>query len=340
MSERQDDIAEKRRVTIEESLRSAAGGRLWSAQDLEQANTFGTAGAASVFVPGDRFQLGSAQQYIDLGFAGISPDPKKGLIEYLQGTGETLQDYQARTGGLMVSFNADGTATYDPSAYKANYSYDPGPDWFEVAIPALILSVGAAGIGGFLPGTESAFAAGSASVPGFGASATFSATDAAAVSLTSANITEASIAAASLGGVAGAGASEAFFATDVASSGAVQQAVASSASTLTLPSAKGALDVVKTAGTVAGSVGSIVQSASLIDAATNPRSAPAPILATTQPSANPLVLQLGGSDMATKTASTQPAATPAASTFDLMGLLPLAVLVVAVLALSGEIKGE
>lgn len=367
MSERQDDIAERRRVQLEESLRSAAGGRLWSAQDLEAANTWGTAGAASVFVPGDRFQLGSAQQYIDLGFSGVSPDPKKGLLEYLKGTGESLPVYQARTGGLPLRFDADGTAVYDPSAYTANYRYEPGPDWFETVIPALILSVGALGMAGVLPGTGATagasaaggVVAGAEAAGGLGGLADFSlaakgtgfggvgtaglglGSGGSAIGLTPALATgggtllSGGLIGATADGLAAAAGAGAL--SSIPASAQLGSLVGGASLTFPTPSPSMLPKTLNDAAGATRSVASIVQSAAAIDAATSKST---PFLAASAPTVNPLFFNLGGQDMATKTGTAQTQQpTQALAPMTLQSLLPIAVLVVAVLAL-GDMKGE
>ncbi len=135
------------------------------------------------------------------------------------------------------------------------------------------------------------------------------------------------------------GAMASILGTDVASSAATVAA----GSTLTLPSAStgaAALSTLKTGAEVAKSVGAITSSALLIDSAvsgTKP-STGAPVA----PAQNPIFLTLGGQDtMATASKQTaQPAsATATAKSFDWQSLLPLAVLVVVVVALSDELKG-
>lgn len=353
MSDSQEAKRERTAAKVEASLRSAAGGRLWSAEDFDRAAQFGLT-PANIFVPGDTFTLGTVNDYVKLGFANTSPDPLRGLTEYLGQKSESLQDFQARTGGLPLVFNADGTATYDPSVQRVAYSYDnPDDGAFHKIAPLVFATVAGAGLGGFLPGTESVFsglgsaAAGAAeTVPGFGASATFTAADTAAVSFGAANITEATIAGASLGGVAGAGLTETFLVSDVATgSNALQTAAAKAGSSIVTPSssaASGALDVFKTGASVVSAGAGLVQSAAVLDnALSGGTKAPAtalPIISSGTP--NPTVIHLG-TDMATKTSTAQPTATtPAPTALNLQSLLPIAVLVVAVLALSGEMKGE
>jgi hypothetical protein len=136
----------------------------WSADELDFLLQNPESRSAGDYIqPGNTIELPQGAdlwKYLNsLGVAGgASPDPMTGLQAFMAQKGLTLPQYQQQYGGLPLSFSEDGkTATYDPSFVKNAYSYEPGPDWFESVIPALILGMGAAGLGGFLPGTESVF---------------------------------------------------------------------------------------------------------------------------------------------------------------------------------------
>jgi len=136
----------------------------WSADELDFLLQNPESRSAGDYIqPGNTIELPQGAdlwKYLNsLGVAGgASPDPMTGLPAFMAQKGLTLPQYQQQYGGLPLSFSEDGkTATYDPSFVKNAYSYEPGPDWFETVIPALILGMGAAGLGGFLPGTESIF---------------------------------------------------------------------------------------------------------------------------------------------------------------------------------------
>lgn len=327
MSDSQEAKRIKRAKIAEDELRSAAGGRMWNADDFEKAANYGLDPAA-IFVPGDTFKLSGIQDYKALGFANTSPNPQLGLDQYLGSRSETLQDFQARTNGLPLIFNADGTATFAPDAQKQTFSYEGKAEWWETAVPIAFAAFAGAGLGGFLPGTESVFTASAGATSGVSiaqsaAAGIMEGVGGAAVG--SAGLTTAQV----IGTATAAGAGAGLLAENSFDSGAMQSVLDRGSSTLTLPTASSIANTFKTAASVAGAVGSIATSAAAIDAATGAK----PVLSAPLPSANPLIINLGASDMATKTATAQPAATPAAQTINLQSLLPIAVLVVAVLAL-------
>lgn len=321
MSDSQEAKRERRAQAAAESLRSAAGGRMWNADDFETAANWGL-DPASLFVPGDTFKLSGIQDYKALGFANTSPDPQLGLDQYLGSRGEDLQSFAKRTGGLPLRFNDDGTATYDPSAQTQIFTFEGKSEWWETAVPIAFAALATAGLTGYLPGTESVF--GAAEAGGLGALNSFD--TGAMAEILGTNV-------ASSGVTTGAS----LLAENSFDTGAMQAVLERTGSTLTIPAGTSAIaDVFKTGASVASSVGTIVQSGAVLDRAINGAD-PMPIASS--PASNPLILNFGAQDMATKTA-TQPSSTPAAAPMNLQSLLPIAVLVVAVLALSGEIKGE
>lgn len=344
MSDSQEAKRIKRAKLAEDELRSAAGGRMWNAEDFEKAANWGL-DPAGIFVPGDTFKLSGIQDYKALGFANTSPNPQLGLDQYLGSRGESLQDFQARTAGLPLIFNADGTATFAPDAQKQTFSFEGKSEWWETAVPIAFAAFAGAGLGGFLPGTESVFTAGASAGAGgisIGQSAAAGVMEGVgAAAVGSAGATTAQVIAAA--GAAGAGAG--LLAENSFDTGAMNAILERGPSTLTLPTASSAINAIKTAGSIASSVGSIVTSANIIDSATGSSNVPKNLTLTPQQEQWRAMnfdpnFPRSENIMATKTATTQPASTPAAASFNLQSLLPIAVLVVAVLALSGELGGE
>lgn len=96
---------------------------------------------------------------------GTSPEGGSvGLDEFMGKYGLTLPEYQQRFGGLPFVFNADGTATYDPSAQKNSFSYTPEKTFMDYVGPAAFALIGGAALGGL--GAAGEGAAGGASAGG------------------------------------------------------------------------------------------------------------------------------------------------------------------------------
>lgn len=306
MSESADSRREAKEQARARQLTSLPGGRLWTADELIEANAIGVT-PRNLFVPGDRFKLGSVDEYVQLGFANSSPDPTRGLTEYLAGTREPFRAFVERTASAPLRFGEDGLATYDPTAQRVAYDYQgDGDGWFHQIMPAVFGAFAGAGLAGLLPGTTSVFS---------GAAA----------------------AGAELGG-ASLGAEELFAGLNslVPGGSGVAEAIAAG-STLTVPPGSGSLlDVLKTGASVASAGASVAQAASgFAQAAPAPRQLGGLVM----PGTVPYSLTVGASDMTPNKKATSPA-TPAGLPGELTALLPIVVLAVAALALLGDLKGD
>lgn len=164
MSDSQDAKSERARRQQAMLLQPGDGG-LWNPADLQFMVDQGLS------VPtGARFRAPTtAQELASWGFAGggAGPDPMTGLDQWLQKNNMSLQDFQTKFGGLPLVFNADGTATYDPSAQRQSFSYNnPDDGLFHKLAPLALGGIATAGLGGFLPGTESIFGGAAAGAGG------------------------------------------------------------------------------------------------------------------------------------------------------------------------------
>ena len=157
MSDAQDGKNAKRARALAQSYTADESTGLWDPAQLQFMVDQGLS------VPtGARFRAPtSATELASWGFSGggAGPDPMIGLQQWLDKSGVSLQDFQAKTGGLPLTFNDDGTATYDPSAQRQSFSYlNPDDGTFHKIAPLMFAALTGAGLAGV--GTAGATGAG------------------------------------------------------------------------------------------------------------------------------------------------------------------------------------
>lgn len=150
MSDSQDAKAAKRQREAALAYTPGDDG-LWDWEALSNAVNYGNG------VPvGAKFKApATMQDLLSIGVGnGASPDGgSTGLDKFLSDHNLTLPQYQRIYGGLPLTFNGDGTATYDPSAQKNLFSYIPEKTFMDYAGPIMMAVLGGAGLAGLGAGT-------------------------------------------------------------------------------------------------------------------------------------------------------------------------------------------
>lgn len=156
----------------------APGPRTWTNDTFNEFWTNPDAGGRFDPRQGDIFPITTAEDLVKWGFGNQSPDPTKGLTEWLPGTGMTLQQFQEASNSLPFRFTPEG-AVYDQSARQNPLDYVGTPDWREKVWPLIIAAIATAGAAGLGQGAAAATAGEAGAGLGLGETATFAAADAA-----------------------------------------------------------------------------------------------------------------------------------------------------------------